>query len=113
MNIDGVTSKWGLITFEPSIKKYHPQEGAMLMLEVYAKEQAVLTVKLVADYFGDKVEYMASVKVLGGDVWYNVQIEINKFKTAEGMSLKSYDKIQAMEINVEGSDYLINNALWV
>ena len=63
MNIDGVTSKWGLLTFEPNIKKYHPQEGAMLMLEVYAKEQAVLTVKLIADYFGDKVEYMSSVIV--------------------------------------------------
>jgi hypothetical protein len=51
--------------------------------------------------------------LLGGDVWHNVKLTINRFKTAEGMALKSYENIDAIEFNVQGVKYLINNALWV
>ena len=85
----------------------------MLMMDVYAKEKSVLSVKLISDYAGNKIEYIARANVLGGDVWHNVQLDMNKFKTEEGMSLKSYEKINAVEFNVEGTEYLINNVLWV
>ena len=40
------------------------------------------------------------------------EFEINKFKTAEGMSLRSIDKIEAVEL-VGDVEFMINNALWV
>ena len=113
MNIEGVTCEGGLRSFMVSTDKYRPMDGAMLMLDVYAEKQSQLEVSLIEDYYGQRIEYVATVNILGGDVWHNVQIETNRFKTAEGRSLKSYERISVIEINVLGSDYLINNALWV
>ncbi len=113
MGMEGLTCCRGLLTFKVGTECCKPIDGSMLMLDVYSKERATLEVKLISDYFGNKIEYLTRVDILGGDVWHNVQMEINRFKTAEGMPLKSYKKITAAEINVIGSDYLINNALWV
>ncbi len=113
MGINGLTCSDGLLTFAPASKKYQPKNGSMLMLDVYAKLQSTLTVKLISDYFGTKTEYFVKVSLLGGDVWHNVMLEMNKFKTAEGMVLKDYSKINALEIKASGSDYLINNVLWI
>lgn len=113
ISIEGATCEWGILTFKVGAQKYKPKDDAMLMLDVYVKEDGVFTVKLISDYFGAKTEYVASVKLIGGDVWHNVQLDRVKFKTAEGMSLKSYEKINAVEFNADGGEYLINNALWV
>ncbi len=113
MGIVGVTCSGGLLTFALANKKYQPKDGSMFMLDVYVKEQSCLTVKLISDYFGAKTEYFVKVNLLGGDVWHNTRIEMNKFKTAEGMVLKEYSKIEALEVSVDEGEYLINNALWV
>lgn len=112
MDMLGAYSKWGLLTFKINSVKDKPNVDAMLMFDCYTKEDNVITVKLIADYFGNKIEYVAKVNVLGGEVWHNVKLEKSKFKTAEGMNLKSYDKINAIEFNANGA-WLINNALWV
>lgn len=113
MGIDGVYCEWGLLTFKVKPKKYAPSECAMLMFDVYAKNDCEVSVKLIADIKNTKTEYVARVKIRGGDVWHNVRLEQSRFKTAEGMSLKSYEKIDALSFSVEGTEYLINNALWV
>ena len=82
------------------------------MFDVFSKEKGEMQVKLIADYFGAKVEYIETVKLLGGDVWQNVKIAINRYKTKEGMSLKTYEKIQAIEFSGQ-EEFLLNNALWV
>ncbi len=113
MGINGVTSSGGLLTLAISSKKYKPKEGSMLLLDVYVKKESTLLVKLIGDYFGAKTEYFVKISLLGGDVWHNVMLEMNKFKTTEGMALKTYEKIQALELSVSDSDYLINNVLWI
>ncbi|MBR2448916.1 MAG: hypothetical protein IKB30_02210 [Clostridia bacterium] len=113
MGIEGVGSKSGLLTFKFAAKKDTPPDGAMLMLDVYATQKGVFTVKLITDYFGNKTEYVANVNLLGGEVWQNVKLDLNKFKTAEGMSLRNYGKINALEFDFGGNEFLINNALWV
>ncbi len=113
MGIVGATCSGGLLTFAMANSKYQPKDGSMLMLDVYTKEQTNITIKLISDYFGNKIEYFVKTKILGGDVWHNVMIEMNKFKTKEGMVLKSYAKIEALEISVDEGEYLINNALWI
>ena len=113
MGIEGVGCNGGLLSFIIGSKKYKPTDGAMFMIDVYAKEKATLTIKLITNYFGNKIEYLYTTNILGGDVWHNVQIDMNKFKTVEGMSLKEYAKLEAIEIDVKDSEFLINNALWV
>ncbi len=113
MGINGVTCTEGLLTFALSSKKYQPKNSAMLLLDVYAKKQTTLLVKLISDYFGTKTEYLVRVQLLGGDVWHNVMLSMNKFKTAEGMALKTYEKIEALEISTDDGEYLINNVLWI
>jgi len=113
MGIKGAFCEWGLLTFKINAIKDKPNLDAMLMLDVYSKEESVLTVKLISDYFGARTEYAVRLNIRGGDVWHNVKLEKAKFKTAEGMSLKSYDKVNAIEIDVDGKQWLINNALWV
>lgn len=113
MGIEGAYSEWGLMTFKINADKDRPQEGAMLMLDAYCKNGGTLTIKLISDYFGECVEYETKAQIAGGDVWHNFKFEMSKFKTAEGRPLKDYDILNAIEILVDGEDYLINNVLWV
>ena len=112
MGIEGVGCKWGLLTFKFAAAKDKPAEDGILMFDVYAKDKGELSVRLIADYFGKKIVYTEKVKLLGGDVWQNVKIAPNRYKTAEGMGLKTYDKIDAVQFDAD-VEFLINNALWV
>lgn len=113
MGIEGITHENGILSFLMAIEKFKPSDAAILMLDVYSKNEGELVIKMIADYLGEKTEYVSRQKIIGGDVWHNVKIGINKFKTAEGLVLKEYSKIEAISINVENSDYLINNMLWI
>lgn len=111
MEIAGLSCSDGIITFKINAKKYKPTDNSMLMLDVFAKGGGNFCVKAISDYFGKKTEYIAQVKLFG-DLWQNVKIEINNFKTAEGMGLKSYEMVEALEFTAD-KEFLINNLLWV
>ena len=112
MGINGANCFGGLLTFKVNADKYKPKDDAMFMLDVYVKQDSVLTVKLISNYFANKIEYVSNVKLTGGEIWHNVKLSLGQFKTAEGMGLRDYSKIQAIEIDAQG-EYLINNVLWV
>lgn len=112
MDIDGVYSSIGLTSLKVNAKKDKPTDGAILMLDLYCKEEDLLTVKLVADVEGFRTEYFATAHVMGGNIWHNVKIDMAKFKTEEGRILKSYDRINSVSFKC-GGKYLINNVLWV
>lgn len=112
MDILGANCFGGLLTFSVSASRFSPKEDSMLMLDVYSKENAVLTVKLKGKLFGQDADFIARTEVSGGNIWQNVKIERSTFKTAEGRPLKTYEGVYAMEIDVSGA-YLINNVLWV
>ena len=112
MGIYGVYSPLGLITYKINAKKYKPQDDGIFMFDVYSKEENFVTVKLVVKSHGVETHYFSTVKISGGKVWYNIKIEKSKFKTEQGMILKSYDKVRSIIFDFEKS-CLINNALWV
>ncbi len=113
MDIAGIFAEKGLRTFKINAKKDRPADGAMLMLDFYSEGETELFVKLVADYFGkNRADYSVRVRVKGGNVWNNVKLNMQSFKTPEGMTLKSYKNINAIEFICDGA-YLINNVLWV
>lgn len=112
MGLVGVTGDNGLLTFKIGTKKDSPSEGAMLILDAFSKNASTLTIKLFSDYNGARTEYLFKTALNGGDIWQNVKVDISKFKTAEGMSLKDVSKVDALAFEVDG-EFLINNALWV
>ncbi len=112
MTIDGVTARNGLLTFMPATEKYKPVDDAILMFDLFSKQDCLVTVKLITDYFGDKIEYACSQKVNGGKIWHNIRMEMNRFKTAEGRILKTYEKVTAIEFTAD-CEFLLNNALWI
>lgn len=110
--IEGVGCFRGIVTFNVNEKKYAPKEDAMLMLDVYTPEDSEITIKLISDYLGEKVEYVAKIQLHGGEIWRNIRLERNNFKTEIGRPLRDYSSIQAIEIDAVGY-YLVNNLLWV
>ena len=112
MDITGITSPKGLLSFKINANCDKPQDGAILMLDAYVKNCENLTIKLIADYFGERTEYTCNVKIVCGDLWQNIKIEQNNFKSPLGMALKSYSIIEAIEISAPG-EYAINNILWI
>lgn len=111
MDIAGLSCKNGLLTFKINAEKYKPLDSAMFMLDVFLKGGGDFCVKAITDFFGKKTEYVATIKLIG-DFWQNVQVELSNFKTAEGMTLKSYENVEALEFFAQ-DEFLINNLLWV
>lgn len=111
-NVGGVYCTNGILTFNVGTNRYRPSEDATCMLDVYVKEDSILTVKLITNFFNERKEYIASAKVRGGKVWHNVKLTRQEFKTIEGQPLRTFEEIEALEINADG-EYLINNILWV
>ena len=112
MEIEGTRAEKGLITFKVNAEKDKPKDDAILLVDLFVREDTEVSISLIADYFGEKTEYSASVKLSGGKVWHNVMLERLRFKSAEGRTLKDYSTINAIVFKSEGK-YLINNALWV
>lgn len=115
MDLYGVSGKNGLLTFKINADKYKPDADSLMMLDVYLPGGGTFYVKLVADFFGDnRAVYSAGAKVNGGEVWQNIKFEKNKFKTEEGMPLKSYDSIEAIAfVSEDNKAFIVNNVLWV
>ncbi len=110
-DITGLYCKGGLLTFKVGAKMYKPSDGEMMMLDAYIENGGELNVKLIADFYGEPFEYTATLNVNAG-VWQNVKLEMGDFKLEGGIPLKTYDKIEAIEIN-SSEEFIINNVLWV
>lgn len=110
--IEGVIVGDGVLNYRLNGVSHAPEEESMLIFYAFKKEEGELTVKLVADKNGVKTEYCSTVKIAGGNIWYNFGLEKNKFKTAEGITLKNYKDV--VTLSFSGDDgILINNVLWV
>ncbi len=112
LGFHGITSKDGIISFKAFCKKYVFNEDAILMLDIYSKEDSVAEISLICDYLGDRKEYTARVNLIGGKIWNNIKLEKPDFKTVENFPLKNYAPVQCIKIKVDGN-YLVNNVLWI
>lgn len=108
-DIEGVTAKNGIRSLKINNKKDKPKENSILLTDVYAPDGGVLKVILTLNN-GDK--YSLSQKVSGGEVWHKCSFSLVKFKTEDGMALKSVDDVCSITFEFDGQ-YLLNNILWV
>ena len=112
LSISGVKCKEGLLTFAPNSVKYKPAEDAILMFDVCCKTESVLQVKIIADFSGQRTEYVNTLTVNNVNVWCNYKFEGSSFKTQSGMQIKSLSNVQALEFYSDG-EFLVNNVLWI
>ena len=67
---------------------------------------------MVCDLYKEtQVEYVAEVELEGEEVWRNVMLNVNKFKTAEAKILKSFENVNVVEFIKDG-EFLLNNIIW-
>ena len=110
-DIIGLSARGGLLTFKIGAEKYRPNDDEMLMLDAVVKGGGDLKITLATDFFTNKQSYSADIKIIDG-VWQNVKLSVGDFKTSGGVSLKSYSKIDAIEITSE-KEFIVNNILWI
>ena len=114
MNINGITCKGGIKSLKINNLKGKPKDQALFMLDIYSKNGDKIKVTLITDMYKEsETEYFMKSEIKKGEVWHNLVIPINKFKTQEGMLLKSYQNVNAIVIESENDDYLINNVMWI
>ena len=111
--IEGVTAASGIVSYKINNAVDRPKAESILLADVYAPQGGKLTVKLVENLDTPReTVYAVSAELGGGEVWHKVSFPAMKFKTAEGMNLKSMDKINMIVFEC-GGKYLLNNILWV
>ncbi len=113
MGIQGISCDRGLKTFKINSKKDKPREDAILVMDVSLVKDGQFTATLLSEGAnGEITEYTYVVPLLGGDLWHNLKIELNRFKSLEGRLLKSYDTVFAVKFNAD-QKFLINNVLFL
>ncbi|MCQ2387566.1 MAG: hypothetical protein MJ066_03875 [Clostridia bacterium] len=112
MDMYGICSMKGLNTFKICAKRYMPEDERILMLDVFAKEDCEISIKLISDYFDKKESYKYTTKLVAGDFWNNIKLSISDFKREDGMPLKTFSNIQAIEF-ISENQCIFNNILWV
>ena len=109
MDIYGIYSETGLITYKINAEKDKPAADSIFLIDVYFETDANISVSLIA---ADKKEYSFIISAQASKVWRNYKIAVNKFKSADGFYMKDYSLAVAIKITGEGK-YLINNFLWI
>ena len=109
MDIYGISSETGLITYKINSEKDKPPSDSIFLLDVFSESDSVITVSLVSK---DKKEYSFIINAAASKVLSNYKIAVGKFKSRDGLSMKDYSSAVAIKITGEGK-YLINNFLWI
>ena len=83
-------------------------------VDIFSKNDGFVKVSLHAKSGKTDVCYSVNVKVIS-DVWQNVKLYKNSFKTKDGVHIKDFSKVYALSMVSEDQEveFLINNALWV
>lgn len=111
-DIEGITCPNGLRTLKINASMDKPKENSILLADIYAPDGGVLKVSLTESVGETQTLYSVTANISGGEVWHSVSLALNKFKTEDGMIIKSTDNIYCINFEFEGK-YLLNNVLWV
>lgn len=113
MEIAGAYGEGGLKTYKINEIKRYLTEDSLLLMDLYSPEKSLLSVEVVCDAdTSAETHYFAEAKVPGGETWHSLKFYLNKFKTEDGMLLKTPDRINLLVLRVDG-DFLVNNVLWL
>lgn len=110
--ICGVFSKYGLINLCFNDRTLNLTERNYLVFDANCVADAVLKATLVVEDDGAIDEFVFATALTGGDVWQKVLIKLSDFKNEKLLSVKKYDKIVALKLQVN-EKCIFNNLLVV
>ncbi len=110
--ISGVYSRFGLVSYKFGEPACRMDENSIIKLDVYNDEYCNLKITMVSKSGEDRREFYYTKELDAGNIWKNIVISINEFKTPEGMGIRNFDEIFALRIYSE-SKYAINNILLI
>ncbi len=112
-DILGVTaSKGNLVTYSIGDNKYPADENNLFQFDCYCQEERELEVELTVQENDKTTIYTTTVQLNGSEQWQKHPIELQSFKTADMMAMKSWRGIKKLAFKDIGG-VLINNILWV
>ncbi len=115
-SLSGISCSNGLLTFAICTDKFRPQNNSVLIFDIYTKTKGLVTVSLIVDYFGERVEYFAQQEIIDENAWSNVKFSQGSFKSRDGKQLVDFSEVQAISFNfdkISNNEFIINNVLWI
>ncbi len=115
-SLSGICCSNGLLTFAIGTEKFKPQINSVLIFDIFTKIKGMVTVKLIVDYFGEKIEYFAQEDVEIENAWNNIKLAHGEFKSKDGKPLIDFNDVQAISFNfdkISNNEFIINNVLWI
>jgi dienelactone hydrolase len=109
---------WEFSTRKLADPKWHGQPGQRLALEVQAEKPNELVVVLTENFFrpyrGKSQEFVAVVKLNGGNNTQSVSLEPKDFKTSDGEALSSWNNIDLLSLRAyyEKDGKLLSSKSW-
>ena len=110
--ISGVCSKYGLVCYKFNKRTVDLNERSLIVVDVNSKDYSVLKITLTTEENGGINEYSYTVAIRGGDIWQNVIIKCNDFKSDRRLSVRDYSAITSIRFESEAK-CIFNNLLIV
>lgn len=110
---------WEFSTRKLADPKWHGQPGQRLALDVQAEKPNELVIVLTENFFrsyrGKSQEFVAVVKVNGGNDTQTLSLEPKDFKTGEGAALTSWRNVDLLSLRAyyEKNNKLLGSKSWM
>ncbi len=111
--INGVSSKYGLISYKVNPNYLKLDESSLVKMDVYCEEDTELCLVFMSvDSSGNETEYFARIIIYGAKVWQNILVKATDFKSVFGRTIRDYSTVCAFRIEAE-TRCVINNILMI
>ncbi len=109
--IKGVCTLKGDLVFNRSANETFSQErDAVFRFDAYSPTEATVTIKCTMTK--DRRNYLATVKLDGGEFWQKINLTASDFKCADGKTLSVFSDSKRCVFS-GAQDVLFNNMLWI
>lgn len=112
LDIVGLKSTSGLITYKINSAKDKPNGDSIFVLDVCAESGTEILFSLLTEDDFKGTVYTAKLVCPPVRSWRNFTVGLNRFKSPEGFGLKDFSKVTAIRFTAK-DDFLINNFLWI
>ena len=95
-------------TFALNDAKFAMGEDSVLAFDVYSKTEQDLVVGIVTNYGADQRIYVATEKLVGGEIWQKVCFALDEFKCDRAKSIVNWDACEVLCLHAD-EDIVVNN----
>lgn len=105
----GCTS-FRIATYKVGDERFSAQDEESFKFDVYSPAEQDLFV--YAFDLAEEHYHMCKVRLLGGNIWHPIEINLQCLKSSDGKPLRSWDCVKMLGF-AAGSEFFLNNILWI